>query len=160
MAAGKKSKRSGSVILSRNRVLGPRKPEASLSAKAGRTLIRKHHTLQKQRAQALAKNDIQTAEKLQAAIDASGGLEKYQQASVSTHPCTMFLYSLGALWLIMCQVLGQSAQRGGDSSKILMDWINDIRGKDKPSHRLRVLEVGCLSSDNAIAKSPLFDVTL
>lgn len=40
-----------------------------------------------------------------------------------------------------------------------MGWINEIRGKTKCASRLRVLEVGCLSPDNAIAKSPLFDLT-
>lgn len=43
-----------------------------------------------------------------------------------------------------------------------MDWINELR-KTAPEvprdTKLRVLEVGCLSSKNAIARSPLFDVT-
>lgn len=77
------------MLLSRNRVLGPRKPEGSLSAKAGRTLIRKHHTLHKQKAQALAQNNLEIAQKIDAEIEASGGLEKYQRASVSETPSTL-----------------------------------------------------------------------
>ncbi|RMZ89928.1 hypothetical protein DV736_g2854, partial [Chaetothyriales sp. CBS 134916] len=50
---------------------------------------------------------------LEAAIEANGGLKLYQRASVT----------------------GQSRQRGGDTSKVLVDWI---------------LEVGALSATNAL----------
>jgi hypothetical protein len=40
---------------------------------------------------------------------------------------------------------GQDPQHGGDSSKVLVPWVHGERG-------LRVLEVGCLECDNAIAK--------
>lgn len=42
---------------------------------------------------------------------------------------------------------GQAVDRGGDSSKILVQWLRCSR----PS-QVRVLEVGCLDVDNAIAK--------
>lgn len=82
-------------------MLGPRKPEGSLSAKAGRTLIRKHHTLHKQKAQALAQNNLEAAQKIEAEIEASGGLEKYQRASVSSASAALsrlqkLMFCLGA----------------------------------------------------------------
>ena len=40
---------------------------------------------------------------------------------------------------------GQDPNHGGDSSKILVPWLRRAR-------TLRVLEVGCLECDNAIAK--------
>ena len=42
---------------------------------------------------------------------------------------------------------GQDPQRGGDSSKVLVEWLKNI-----PTYRLRVLEVGCLEVDNLIGK--------
>jgi 25S rRNA (adenine2142-N1)-methyltransferase len=42
---------------------------------------------------------------------------------------------------------GQDIQHGGDSSKILVQWL-----KNSPSKGIRVLEIGCLEVDNAIAK--------
>lgn len=70
------------------------------------------------------------------------------------------------------QICGQSSQRGGDSSKILIEWIGEIRRSAsgvKPDssgtttdhtieQRLKLLEIGALSLDNACSKSPMFDV--
>jgi len=42
---------------------------------------------------------------------------------------------------------GQDIQRGGDSSKVLIQWL-----KSHPTEGLRVLEIGCLEVDNAIGK--------
>lgn len=69
------------------------------------------------------------------------------------------------------QVCGQSSQRGGDSSKILIEWIEEARRSSKPKSalsdnttvhaaekRLRLLEVGALGPDNACSKSPMFEV--
>lgn len=72
-----KKRASGSVLLS-----GKPNAGSSLSSKAGRTVIRAHHTLHKQLSQALARNDHSAAEQLRQQIDANGGLEKYQKASV------------------------------------------------------------------------------
>jgi 25S rRNA (adenine2142-N1)-methyltransferase len=42
---------------------------------------------------------------------------------------------------------GQTIHRGGDSSKILIEWL-----KNESVEELRVLEVGCLEVENAIGK--------
>jgi len=42
---------------------------------------------------------------------------------------------------------GQDPQHGGDSSKILVPWLRAAQNEG-----IRVLEVGCLECDNAIAK--------
>lgn len=117
----------------------------SLSSKATRTLIRSHHQLQKAHAQALASNDEIRAAKLQAEIDANGGIEMYQEASKK----------------------GQSSERGGDSSRLLVEWLRedggmlDLLGKARAVDqdvRLRCLEVGALSTQNAISKVKGVDV--
>ncbi|KAG0127973.1 putative methyltransferase-domain-containing protein [Tuber indicum] len=147
----KKTKKTGSILLSRHRGLRGGGPSvkasrvfsntSSLSSKVGRTLIRSHHTLQKRLSQALSKNDTETANSIRAEIEANGGIERYQQASVC----------------------GQDNQRGGDSSKVLIDWLREtIRSspnKKVTNKKLRLLEVGALSPDNACSRSSLFDVT-
>jgi len=118
------------------------KPPPFLSSRTTRTLIRSHHTLHKQLSHALTSNDTALATSLQTQINAQGGLETYQRASI----------------------LGQSAARGGDSSKILIDWLVPPLNGD--SHRksairdlkYRLLEVGALSIDNACSQSGIFDV--
>ena len=114
----------------------------SLSSHATRSLIRKHHTLQKQLHTAIFNDDRITEERLQAELEASGGLQKYQKASIQ----------------------GQSSERGGDSSKVLIEWINDLSPQNVPYHmveagKLRMLEVGALRVDNACSRSAIFDVT-
>jgi len=42
---------------------------------------------------------------------------------------------------------GQDPQHGGDSSRVLVPWL-----RASPTERMKVLEVGCLDCDNAIAK--------
>lgn len=143
---------------------------SALSSKAGRTVIRKHHTLQKRLSQALAKNDVGTAMTVQAEIEVNGGLEKYQRASVCptiSRYSTVFVAESASL-----QICGQSSQRGGDSSKILIDWIGEIQRSAPETksgfsgvatdytieQKLRLLEVGALRPDNICSKSPVFDV--
>jgi hypothetical protein len=46
---------------------------------------------------------------------------------------------------------GQDPLKGGDSSKVLVQWLKESKDKEK-LNRLRALEVGCLEADNAIAK--------
>ncbi|OJD10702.1 hypothetical protein AJ78_08362 [Emergomyces pasteurianus Ep9510] len=143
------------------------KPAASLSAKATRTLIRSHHQLHKARARALADGKEALVQNLDSQIAAHGGLESYQLASKK----------------------GQSKERGGDSSKVLVDWlapafeklklnrkqgIDDLKiekgGEKSQSQpqlplqaqlkpRLRLLEVGALSTSNACSRVGLLDVT-
>ncbi|SCU85413.1 LANO_0C04192g1_1 [Lachancea nothofagi CBS 11611] len=61
-----------------------------------------------------------------------GGLQNYQLAST----------------------IGQDKNRGGDSSKVLVDWFRKIRD---PNHRYRALEIGSLSAKNAISISGVFE---
>jgi 25S rRNA (adenine2142-N1)-methyltransferase len=154
MATAKKSHK-------RQKLLSSTRPRSSqgfassstqrLSSKTTRTLIRSHHTLQKQLSAALSAGNVGLAESLRSEIDAQGGLAKYQQASI----------------------FGQSSERGGDSSRVLMQWIEELRLGGKESSiraadrdddkmkapKLRLLEVGSLSTDNACARSGLFAMT-
>ncbi|KAL4929651.1 25S rRNA (adenine2142-N1)-methyltransferase [Aspergillus undulatus] len=134
----KKSKNKRPVLLSRTRPPTVRKNHAALSAKATRTLIRSHHTLLKQRAQAIKAGDKSLTNRIDAEIAKNGGLESYQIASK----------------------LGQSLDRGGDSSKVLVDWIGPRLSwlKNTPT-KLRVLEVGALSTRNACSQNAYLDVT-
>ena len=118
-----------------------RKP-SSLPAKTSRKVIKRHHQLQKQRSTALDNDDSAVAEDVQAQIETEGGLEVYQQASIS----------------------GQSKRRGGDSSRVLCDWLAPIRAQFSSLGavsrvRWRMLEIGALSERNACSRSTLFDMT-
>lgn len=70
--------------------------------------------------------------KIDSEIDKRGGLETYQIAST----------------------LGQDARRGGDSSKLLVKWLNQINWKYP---NCNALEIGCLSSKNEISRSKIFE---
>ncbi|KAL4917915.1 putative methyltransferase-domain-containing protein [Aspergillus aurantiobrunneus] len=134
----KKQKNRHSALLSHTRPPTVRNIHTALSAKATRSLIRSHHTLLKQRAQALKSKDKDLVDKLEAEIEANGGLKSYQLASK----------------------IGQSRDRGGDSSKVLIDWISPQFDTLKDtSFKLRILEVGALSSKNACSQSGHLDVT-
>lgn len=146
MATSKKKKKD----LSHGRPPTFRKPAVSLSSKATRTLIRSHHQLQKARCKAVKEGDAVTAAAIEQQIQEQGGLKTYQKASIT----------------------GQSTERGGDSSRVLMKWLNptirsdvinggagqgraDTSGREK----FRMLEVGALSTTNACSRSSLFSVT-
>ncbi|KAI9851402.1 MAG: hypothetical protein M1838_003753 [Thelocarpon superellum] len=140
---GKRSKPSS---ISHGRPPIIRKPTTTLSSKATRSLIRGHHQLCKQHVIATAQGDLATAETLQAQLEQRGGLLKYQEASIN----------------------GQSSERGGDSSKVLMDWLKPFADglRRLPAStttaagaKLRMLEVGALSRDNVCARSGCFDMT-
>ncbi|KAH8910064.1 hypothetical protein BR93DRAFT_453222 [Coniochaeta sp. PMI_546] len=111
----------------------------SITRKATKSLIGKIHVLEKRRTQAVAKGDVVEEAAIAAEIEALGGLKKYQEASLQ----------------------GQREDRGGDSSRVLLDWLKEsgispsILGDDE---RLQMLEVGALSIDNACSKSGLFDI--
>ncbi|KAG9659029.1 nucleolus protein, partial [Aureobasidium melanogenum] len=127
-------KKQKPVSLSHGRPPAARKPKASLSSKATRNLIQSHHRLHKALADATRQGDEQTASAIRQQIEDRGGLKSYQQASIQ----------------------GQSSDRGGDTSRILLDWLP----KDLPKGRtIRMLEVGALSVNNACSKSDIFDVT-
>ncbi|KAI9772927.1 MAG: hypothetical protein M1840_008809 [Geoglossum simile] len=144
MTVKKKRKRTSrkSALLSHHK---PSPILASLSAKVSRTLIRNHHQLQKQRARAIADGNPVAADTLLAQIEAQGGLKSYQLASAK----------------------GQSNERGGDSSKVLVEWLQEGLSpfggngtKRQPFDRplLRMLEVGSLSATNTCSRSRLFNV--
>lgn len=130
-ATGRKAKRPKSLAQGRPPTI--RKDPASLSSKATRTLIRSHHRLHKRLAGAERVGDETAAQTIRDEIEAQGGLQSYQQASIQ----------------------GQSRQRGGDTSQLLMQWLP----KTAPSSPLRLLEVGALRIDNTCSRSPFFQVT-
>lgn len=111
------------------------KSSRSMSRKASRTLINKHHQLEKQRRQAAAKGDTEEQAVIAAELAKLGGLDHYQKASLQ----------------------GQSLDRGGDTSKVLLEWlpVSELRKREQP---LRMLEVGALSTRNACSTSGVFDV--
>jgi 25S rRNA (adenine2142-N1)-methyltransferase len=132
MVSSKKKQKP--VSLSHGRPPAAKKPKASLSSKATRNLIQSHHRLHKALAHATRKGDEHTAAAIQKQIDDKGGLESYQQASIQ----------------------GQSSDRGGDTSKLLLQWLpKDLTNQHKP----HMLEVGALSVNNACSKSDMFHVT-
>ncbi|KAK7894092.1 25S rRNA (adenine2142-N1)-methyltransferase [Exophiala xenobiotica] len=124
----------------------PPSSSLSLSSKHTRILIRSHHTLQKRLARARAEQDTQLIHDLESQLSASGGLATYQLAST----------------------IGQSAERGGDSSRVLVRWLRpelssffqnskskstvspEPKPKPNPKPLLRILEIGALSTTNAL----------
>lgn len=94
----------------------------TLSRKATQATISRFHTLLKRRAAIEHRLDgdsgrstsrVDALQKelasLNAELESLGGLEAYQHAST----------------------LGQSSQRGGDSSKVLIKWLKQLRSDDK-----------------------------
>ncbi|RYP08314.1 hypothetical protein DL765_008825 [Monosporascus sp. GIB2] len=108
----------------------------SISRKATKALINSLHVLEKRKAQALSKGDSVAAAAVDAEIAALGGIEKYQQASLQ----------------------GQRSDRGGDSSRVLMEWLRPVAShlNTQTCDRLRMLEVGALSTTNECSRSGLF----
>ncbi|KAH6654372.1 putative methyltransferase-domain-containing protein [Truncatella angustata] len=128
-------KKRGGKSLAHGRPPTLQKPK-SISRQATKSLINAHHVLEKRKAQAVAKGDNAAQAAIDKEIAALGGIEKYQQASLQ----------------------GQRNDRGGDSSRVLMDWLKPVQsllkaGTDLP---LRMLEVGALSATNECSKSRLF----
>ena len=132
VAKTKRAKRS----LTAGRPPTLQKPK-SISRKATRTLINNIHTLEKRKQKAIEKGDKAEETAIEAEIAALGGIEQYQQASLQ----------------------GQRTDRGGDSSRVLVEWLKPIQPFRKPgTQRLRMLEVGALSTSNACSKSEYFDI--
>ncbi|PBP23878.1 nucleolus protein [Diplocarpon rosae] len=115
-------------------------PPRSISSKATRNLIRTHHTLEKQKAKAIADGDQIKAAVIAKQIEIQGGIESYQRASLT----------------------GQTNERGGDSSKMLMEWLEPVysvlKDRDTNGQPARLLEIGALSVSNACSRSRLFEV--
>jgi 25S rRNA (adenine2142-N1)-methyltransferase len=135
----RKSKAKSKKLSSINRGRPPLAKEqaTNLSSKATRTLIRSHHNLQKAQKQALKDGEDARARDLEAEIVAKGGLMKYQLASRQ----------------------GQCAERGGDSSRVLVKWLKPVFEKTQGNaQRLRLLEIGALSTKNACSGISCLDV--
>ncbi|ANZ77887.1 BA75_04587T0 [Komagataella pastoris] len=64
-----------------------------------------------------------------------GGLDAYQVASTQ----------------------GQNGKRGGDSSKYLIKWLSELELFSKVGIKPNALEIGCLSSQNLISTSKVFE---
>lgn len=107
----------------------------SMSRKASRTLINKHHHLGKKQRQAIVEGDYKAEATIRKDISSLGGLKRYQQASLQ----------------------GQSIDRGGDTSKILLQWL-PITSIKTLLQKPRMLEVGALSTQNACSTSGLFEM--
>lgn len=139
MGVNNKKKRKLNLTAGRPPIL--ERPK-SISRTATRALINQIHTLQKRKQQAAQNGDKATEDKISAEISALGGIERYQQASLQ----------------------GQRNDRGGDSSRVLMDWLKPVETELKAtirsgsSYRLRMLEVGALSTSNACSRSGVFDI--
>ncbi|KAL7788159.1 putative methyltransferase domain-containing protein [Trichoderma afarasin] len=110
-------------------------PSRSMTRKASRTLINKHHQLEKTRTRAIRVGDKETEAKVTAELESLGGLDHYQKASLQ----------------------GQSIDRGGDTSKVLMEWLplDELKKQTQP---LQMLEVGALSTRNSCSTSKIFNV--
>ncbi|KAI4610059.1 uncharacterized protein J4E87_010894 [Alternaria ethzedia] len=122
------------------------KPKERMTSERSRTIIRTHHRLQKEHAAALKKGDVSSAEEIARAIEKNGGIKMYQAASKQ----------------------GQAKDRGGDSSKLLVDWLQQSKVLDPKARdrrragdaELRCLEVGALSTKNEISKyASVIDMT-
>lgn len=124
--------------LATGRPPGARKSRPTLSAQTTRTTIRAFHQLNKSLQTAQAAGNHAEAAEFQKRIDDLGGLKIYQQASIQ----------------------GQANERGGDSSVVLMQWLESGKNNLTASEAKRsMLEVGALSTKNACSKSNLFDIT-
>ncbi|KAJ2984217.1 hypothetical protein NQ176_g112 [Zarea fungicola] len=110
------------------------RPSRTMSRKASRTLINKHHQLDKQRRQAISKGDKFVEEAINTELQSLGGISVYQQASLQ----------------------GQSSERGGDTSKLLLEWLPLSELKELGT-KPRLLEVGALSTKNACSVSGVFE---
>lgn len=141
MTVKRKSRSKKPLSLSCGRPPTVKKAPPSLSSKATRTLINTHHQLHKKLAQASAAGDDVYARELEARIEANGGLKSYQLASQT----------------------GQSTERGGDSSKVLVEWLSPMLQQLKETgcykRLLRVLEIGALSTKNECSTVDSLDVT-
>ncbi len=111
-----------------------------MTSDQSRTIIRTHHQLQKEHAAALKNGNTKAAADLALAIEKNGGIRRYQAASKQ----------------------GQANDRGGDSSKVLVEWLQaaqliDLkarRGRDSGTASFRCLEIGALSIRNEISQYP------
>ncbi|WRT68915.1 uncharacterized protein IL334_005897 [Kwoniella shivajii] len=148
-ALHRKSYASGSV-LPRSRIRQTNRPV--VSRKITQSTITRFHILLKQQAAIRKKISIQSPENDNATLNSLetslaaveqemedlGGLKAYQNAST----------------------LGQSNERGGDSSKVLIKWLRGLGLKQEAisrSSKLRMLEIGALTPGNYSSSSNWID---
>lgn len=84
--------------------------------------------------QAAKSGDIAAEAALSAEIEKLGGISRYQEASLQ----------------------GQSQDRGGDTSRVLMDWL-PAKELKQSGQKFKLLEVGALSTKNVCSKSGIFN---
>lgn len=112
---------------------------AAIKPQKARQIIRAHHVLLKRKSQleTLARKNptdatiIDQLKQVNEQITRAGGLERYQLASIS----------------------GQNEARGGDSSKLLVKWLDELNLQDRSQS---LLEIGSLSVNNACSRSRYF----
>ncbi|KAF2861995.1 hypothetical protein K470DRAFT_229696 [Piedraia hortae CBS 480.64] len=130
----------------------------ALTQKSSRHLIRTHHTLAKKLSFAERNNNTREVVLLRTKLADLGGIESYQAASSQ----------------------GQAVDRGGDSSRILIEWLfknenhvpqtntplSPSRSEARPPLNIkesgqnpRMLEIGSLSTNNACSRSGKFEMT-
>ncbi|KAF2718364.1 hypothetical protein K431DRAFT_287753 [Polychaeton citri CBS 116435] len=131
-----KSKPGKQVALSSGRPPTAKKPKSNLSSRSTRTTVRAYHELNKRLATARENGDVDAARRIEDDLRKLGGLKGYQQASIQ----------------------GQAKDRGGDSSILLMDWLGELSADVDGQEKLRLLEVGALSTQNACSRSGVFEV--
>lgn len=128
---------------------------APIKPQKARRIIRAHHVLLKRKAQLEAKllnHSLSSSDQvslrqqikdIENQIESAGGIERYQLASIA----------------------GQNESRGGDSSKLLVTWLDqlfqDLNVSDNTNNvdrcKLSLLEIGSLSVKNACSRSRLFE---
>ncbi|KAL8303804.1 hypothetical protein RB597_004813 [Gaeumannomyces tritici] len=137
---GIKNKKTAKKSISAGRPPSFHQKPKSIARKVTKALINTHHVLEKRLLQATRSGDHAVKASIEAEVAALGGLERYQQASLQ----------------------GQRKDRGGDSSRVLMDWVGEdapeAAGEEHDRGRLRMLEVGALSTDNECSRSGRFDM--
>lgn len=148
-SARKQSGITGNSAISLAKNLAGGKPQALFASKYTRKIIRQHHTLLKR--QAIIKTELEAARngkkgvdvaalekenaEIEKKIEENGGILEYQKASIA----------------------GQSSTRGGDTSKLLVEWLQESwKDEIESSKPFSLLEVGCLSADNECSRSGIF----
>ncbi|EXJ72279.1 uncharacterized protein A1O5_04783 [Cladophialophora psammophila CBS 110553] len=119
LVASKTSTRTTTTRTSKTGPLSSSLSSSSLSSRHTRALINTHHLLQKRLARARSRGDTTEIREIEAQLAAQGGLKAYQLASRT----------------------GQSAERGGDSSRVLVGWLDEELRARKAA--LAVLRSGC-----------------
>ena len=89
----------------------PKQNRGPLPSTTSRSLIRRHHTLTKNLSRALRENDTVQATQIRSLLASEGGLKRYQDASLS----------------------GQSNERGGDTGRVLVEWLKEGISGSGPS---------------------------